>query len=243
MTQSCEMVINCWAFAYDALYAASNDGVDRMTVAVGDSARLWDVLTNSSYSSLLQASSSDPQLFTNATLRNEQLHPGDYVMLWHQNPGQPLFLDHIAIVLDQDIYYEKSGSGSNTPFRVTDWVSLSRSWVTKVFHYEWRRPVVGTPFPPAATAFGLHNPTITEHFPLLKDIKPEVAKDFCLATEVDRKGTVLGNSYLWIKELPAFATGNGRAELQGPGFTKEGLEIEVPAGIYSTPIMQQTPLR
>lgn len=237
VTQSCEMVINCWAFAYDALYAASTDGVNRITVAVGDPARLWDTLTSSRYSYLLQASASNPRIFTNTTLRNEQLHPGDYVLLWHQNPGQPLFLDHIAIVLDKDIYYEKSGSGDNTPFRVTDWVSLSKSWVTMVFHYEWRRPVVGTPFPRAATAFGLHNPAITEHFPLLKDIKPEVAKDFCLTPEVDSKGIVLGNNYLWNKELPAFATGNGRAELQGSEFIKEGLEIKVPADIYSTPIM------
>ena len=35
--------------------------------------------------------------------------------------GQALFLDHVAILIDDDLYFEKAGSGDNTPFR---WILL-----------------------------------------------------------------------------------------------------------------------
>ena len=61
--------------------------------------------------------------------RNAALAPGDVLMLWHQNTGEEeRYLDHVAILVDDDLYLEKAGSGAETPFRLIDWDGLVASW-------------------------------------------------------------------------------------------------------------------
>ena len=75
-------------------------------------------------------------------------------MLWHQNAGEEMYLDHVAIFVDDDLYLEKAGSGAETPFRLIDWDGLVASWPPAVFEWDWRRRKRGTAVPPAREAFG-----------------------------------------------------------------------------------------
>jgi len=121
----------------------------------------------------------------------------------HQNPGQPLSLDHVAVFIDADLYFEKSGAGDDTPFRLIDWRGLAADWMTSVFNYDWRRRVAGAVWPTQAPSFGLQSPQLVAQFPLLAALKPSVAQQFCMAPDVEN-GRVFANTYLWMVELPPF---------------------------------------
>ena len=191
---------------------------------------MWAVLTNRSYSKELSSSTINVSVLTNSTARNSQLQPGDYLLIWHQNRGQKLYLDHIALLLDDDLYFEKAGSGDNTPFRVATWEQLIADWVPFVFHFEWRRPIAS--FPNVEDALGLRNPQITAEFPVLLQLKRSVANQFCLAPELEGS-RVDGNTYLWIKQLDDFVELElGRVRLNGTAFKPETLLIDVPKEIY-----------
>lgn len=40
-----------------------------------------------------------------------------------------MYLDHIVVVIDEDVFFERAGSGDNVPFRVTNYEGLTKSWV------------------------------------------------------------------------------------------------------------------
>ncbi len=40
---------------------------------------------------------------------------------------QGLFLDHVAVLVDYDLYFEKSGSGDHVPYRLNTWAGLVSS--------------------------------------------------------------------------------------------------------------------
>ena len=77
---------------------------------------------------------------------------GGRPMLWHQNTGRARSASTTsAILVDDDLYLEKAGSGAETPFRLIDWDGLVASWPPAVFERDWRR---GGGHRRAAGAFG-----------------------------------------------------------------------------------------
>jgi hypothetical protein len=157
--QRTQLSINCWGFAYDVLLSAQSNK-QFFTLSLAHPQVAWSVLTAAAFSLPLQSSNSTPDFFTNASVRNSGLLPGDYILIYHQRqpPPCPLcslsylissltrtrspsgaFLDHIAIHLDFDVLFERAGAGDNVPFRVTDWASLTSVWQPGVFDFAVRR--------------------------------------------------------------------------------------------------------
>ena len=148
------LACNCWGFAWEVLYQADSADTCQMTVSTADSTSAWRAFTGRGFDSI-QSSKSNPTLLSpdQKLVRNRKLQPGDVLLIWHELPNKAksmkgnsnynsdnnLYLDHVAVVLDKDIYYEKSGSGDNTPFRMTTWEGLTTNWPTGIFQWEWRR--------------------------------------------------------------------------------------------------------
>ena len=87
---------NCWGFAYSVLEAAAAPR-DSVTVSAGAHGDAWAALvavTDRVQSTLEQGHD------LLGDQRNAALAPGDVLMLWHQNTGEEMYLDHVAILVD-----------------------------------------------------------------------------------------------------------------------------------------------
>jgi hypothetical protein len=129
----------------------------------------------------------------------------------------------VALFLDDDVWFERSGAGDNVPFRVTSWQGLSSVWLPLIFHFAVRRVVPASPFPSASSAFGLHNPITLEQLPeLSKWVNTTTADVFCASPEFSGRGSsraVDGNAYVWIRETDKFVfDATGRASLPASAF-------------------------
>lgn len=147
------LAYNCWGFAWEVLYQADNADVSAMTISTADPTSAWRAFTGPGFD-LVQSSASKPQILEekNVNLRNKKIQPGDVLLIWHRNPstasGTDLYLDHVATCIDEDVYFEKSGSGDNVPFRLSTWEMLTANFPTFVFVWEWRRLTRNNPLSP-----------------------------------------------------------------------------------------------
>jgi hypothetical protein len=144
---------NCWGFAWEVLYQADNADVRAMTISTADPTSAWRAFTGPGFD-LVQSTMSKPELLEskNVALRNDKVRPGDVLLIWHRNPttssGTDLYLDHVATCIDEDVYFEKSGSGDNVPFRLSTWNMITANFPTFIFVWEWRRLVRNNPLSP-----------------------------------------------------------------------------------------------
>ncbi len=42
-------------------------------------------------------------------------------------------------MIDENLYFERAGSGDNVPFRLNVFSDLASEWIPGVFKYQWRR--------------------------------------------------------------------------------------------------------
>ena len=142
---------NCWGFAWEVLFQADNADTKSITISTADPTSAWTAFTGPGFD-LIQSSRVQPELLKDFEKRNQKLKSGDVLLIWHQNPstasGKDLFLDHVATCIDKDVYYEKSGSGDNVPFRLSTWDMITANFPTSVFFWEWRRLVRNNPLSP-----------------------------------------------------------------------------------------------
>lgn len=147
------LTYNCWGFAWEVLFQADNADVSAMTISTADPTSAWRAFTGPGFD-LIQSSQTNAPLLKpdNVSLRNQKLRPGDVLLIWHRNPttasGTDLYLDHVATCIDDDVYFEKSGSGDNVPFRLSTWEMITKNFPTFVFIWEWRRLVRNNPLSP-----------------------------------------------------------------------------------------------
>jgi hypothetical protein len=80
--QRAQLSINCWGFAYDALRSAQAQK-PFFTLSVAHSQVAWSVLTDPAFSVAIRSSNSTPDFFSNASTRNRELQPGDYILIYH----------------------------------------------------------------------------------------------------------------------------------------------------------------
>jgi hypothetical protein len=75
---------------------------------------------------------------------DSNLQPGDIVLIYHDNTKQyaqyQVWLDHVAMYVDQGLLLEKSGSGAETLFRFVDYDTFDKSWGIGVLQFQVRRP-------------------------------------------------------------------------------------------------------
>ena len=136
----------CYGFALDALSLArrpwpSRWRRERLILSCPDSRATWSALVETT---TLVARGFDARGGW-AAQRDASLRPGDVVLVYHDNSGAykpgSVWLDHVAIWLDDGLLFEKAGSGASTPFRLVDAATFGRSWdIGGVFRTEVRRP-------------------------------------------------------------------------------------------------------
>mmetsp|Transcript_27936 Transcript_27936/g.58548 ORF Transcript_27936/g.58548 Transcript_27936/m.58548 type:complete len:493 (+) Transcript_27936:302-1780(+) len=147
------LTYNCWGFAWEVLFQADNADTTALTISTADPNSAFDAFRGPGFD-LIQSTATKPQLLDvrNVGLRNSKIQPGDVLLIWHQNPstacGTDLYLDHVATCIDEDVYFEKSGSGDSVPFRVSTWEMITANFPPAIFVWEWRRLVRNNPLSP-----------------------------------------------------------------------------------------------
>ena len=230
------LTTNCWGFAWEALYQADNKDIQNMQISAADPLSAYRAFTNPKNFYRVQTSYSNSKLLADSALRNKKLKKGDTLLIWHQIPGQSVYLDHVAILLDDDVYYEKSGSGDQVPFRITTWEGITANFPPGVFTWEWRRLVrnktildsadkQGYKLKSAAETFGVDKQVkrgfLSERFKVLSELRPNIAKSLSLQTEIDEEGGVAANLYtgIYVLEDLVFDKRTGRASLPMSAFS------------------------
>lgn len=236
---------NCWGFAWEVLFQADNADTSAMTVSTADPSSAWRAFTGPGFDRI-QSTLTQPKLLTNRDIRNKKLQGGDVLLLWHQiasDNSNRVYLDHVATLIDDDVYYEKSGSGDKVPFRVNTWEGLTANFPPTVFNWEWRRLVRNnrnspslwqeSRLKPASEIFGIDsqveyaNVLASRRFDLLSKLKPNVAKQLSLQTEAGTDGVVEAQTYTGILALEdiVFDEKTGRASLPRSAFDPESLRF------------------
>jgi len=251
------LTCNCWGFAWEVLFQADNKDVRRMTVSTADPTSAWRAFTGRGFD-LIQSSRREPELLNaaNARGRNRKIRGGDALLIWHEIPGGKdkgeLYLDHVAIVLDKDLYYEKSGSGDQVPFRVTTWEGLTTNWPTGIFYWEWRRLKNNNRIPSArgtlrpirrgrsrntlgsaSETFGLDSLVSSSddvsdrRFFVLSELRPAVARLLSLTTGRGDDGGIDSHVYtgIYMLEELVFDEETGRALLPPSAFTERYMQL------------------
>lgn len=124
-----KLAANCWGTLYEILRLAKQDKPLAPTLFVTDSHPMLQTLRQGSMK--IQV---NPQ-------------PGDIVLVYHQH-GNRTYLDHVALAVDQQLYFEKAGAGDDVPYRLIDRQTLEQIWSPEVYTFEYRRPYAQRWHPP-----------------------------------------------------------------------------------------------
>jgi hypothetical protein len=214
--QTAILTANCWGTVYEYLKFVTQKQYSvldtHFTLAVSDSKVALEFFTNSSMFTLLKTTyqSSKEDIFGERTVRNEDLQPGDFVLIWHQN-RDGVYLDHAAVFIDEDLYFERAGTGDFVPFRLNDWAGITSSWIPGVFEYEFRRLNDNVDeISNIGDAFGLLNPTTLSLCPELSSLDKVIAQHFCLTPEYDNNNTISTQAYTWVERIPLVQSSEGK---------------------------------
>ena len=132
------LTCNCWGFAWDVLVQADNDHNNNMnknyespafTISCGNQKSVGDAFLGPRFDLIQDSRTLEPKLLVDddddpnqVQLRNKALKPGDILLIWendNDDHGDHNKLIHVAIYIDDDLYYEKAGGGDNLPFRLS----------------------------------------------------------------------------------------------------------------------------
>jgi hypothetical protein len=136
-----QLVTNCWGTLYEALRLAHEPQVQ---------------------SPVLFVTAAQPMLETlrQISIAVEGEQPGDIVLILHRH-GDREYLDHAALVIDRNLFFEKAGTGDEVPYRFVESQTLQQIWNPAIFHYELRRPLKQQRLPSPRDRFSLNqNPVL-----------------------------------------------------------------------------------
>jgi hypothetical protein len=101
-----QLTCNCWGSAYDIILAGQSRK-DALTISLSDPIVAWAALHDDKTSLSLKSSEKTPDILKNSTIRNLGVQNGDYILIYHQNSGEGVYLDHIVVVIDDDLFFER----------------------------------------------------------------------------------------------------------------------------------------
>lgn len=160
-------VVNCWGAAFEVLREARlPEGVFSAFYAHDDVMQKF--LRDARYSQVVKFYSKNSSDYATAQLRNAGLKPGDLLLVGDT------WLYHVAIYIDDDLFFEKSGSGSRTMFRFVTYDILSRTWNPELYGWSFRR-FDGEPLPDPMSLFGVR--AVFGADSAMKQIPEDIAAD------------------------------------------------------------------
>jgi hypothetical protein len=160
-------VANCWGTVYEVLREAQLP-IGAFSVFYAHDDVMQEFLRDQSYSSVVKPYSKSLAAYENLSIRNRGLKPGDVLIVGGE------WLYHVAIFLDNDLFFEKSGSGSNTLFRLVTYDLLARTWSPEIYGWSYRR-FDGEPLPDAMSLFGVR--AVFADDPKLRELPDSLAAD------------------------------------------------------------------
>lgn len=180
-----KLAANCWGTLYEILRLAKQDKPPAPTLFVTDSHPMLQTLRQQSMK--IQA---NPQT-------------GDIVLVYHQH-GNRTYLDHVALAVDQQLYFEKAGAGNDVPYRLIDGQTLEQIWNPDIYTFEYRRPYAQQQWHPPEQVFGQNENRFVVYDKTL-------AKQSSSASSSQNLSNPM--MYFAMKQLPAFVKVQGRFRL------------------------------
>lgn len=197
------LYMNCWGLIYEVLRAAKNPQA-QPTIFMGQASLMLAQLRHNSDKLLTL---SEPSEFP---LPGRLSKPGDIILITHKSSTGDEYLDHIVMVIDDGIYFEKAGTGADVPIRLIDEATLLQIWQPGVFRYELRRMHQNVSLPHPQAIFSLDSPAVREKFPT---IPLAIDKNTTILWEVEEesRSTI---SWFYLINLPPLSLDNtGKAKL------------------------------
>jgi hypothetical protein len=135
-----QLVTNCWGTVYEVLRLAHASQAE---------------------SPVLFVTAAQPMLTTLRQISRPAKYeqPGDILLLTHRH-GDREYLDHTVLVIDQNLFFEKAGTGDEVPYRFVAAQTLRQIWNPAIFHYELRRPVQYQRLLSPGDRFSLNQPSL-----------------------------------------------------------------------------------
>ncbi len=174
------LYMNCWGLVYEVLRAAKHSQAEPTIFMAQASLMLSQLRNNSEMLLTLQEPSEFP-------ISGALSKPGDIILVMHRSLAGYEYLDHIAIAIDDGIYFEKAGTGKDVPIRIIDEATLIKIWPPGVFYYELRRLHQDASLPHPQEIFSLNLPEIKEQFATLEKIPLNISKDTSITWDVESK--------------------------------------------------------
>lgn len=141
-----QLVTNCWGTTYEILRLSQRATLESPVLFVTEAQPMLHLLRRIS------------------TPVTTAIQPGDVLLVHHRHSNQE-YLDHTAIAIDQQIVFEKAGTGDTVPYRLIDLGTIRQIWNPQVFTYEWRRPIRGQRLPHPLQKFRVSNSVQQIPFP------------------------------------------------------------------------------
>jgi hypothetical protein len=134
-----QLVTNCWGTTYEILRLSQRSTSESPVLFVTEAQPMLNLLRKIS------------------TPVTTTIQPGDVLLVYHRH-GTQQYLDHTAIAIDQQIIFEKAGTGDAVPYRLIDLDTIRRIWNPQIFIHEWRRPMRRQRLPHPLQQFRVKNP-------------------------------------------------------------------------------------
>lgn len=164
-----QLYLNCWGVIYEVLRMAYEPQT-QPTIFMGQGSIVLDLLRKNSEQLMTFQEPED-------NIPPSMTQPGDIILIMHQSSSGQEYLDHIAIMIDDGIYFEKAGTGAEVPIRIIDEQTIRQIWQPGVFDYEVRRPIPDASFPHAQKVFSLDAPLIQQEFAQLNQLPNKLARN------------------------------------------------------------------
>lgn len=185
---SLSTIANCWGETYEVIRSALNGKNQSFQIFYAPYKAIKDFLTESSYSNVVQEFSTDASHFADEKRRNQGLQPGDVLII-----GQR-WLMHTAIFIDNDLFFEKSGSGDKTLYRLVPYNTLKTVWDPTLYGWSYRR-FGKKPLPEPSKLFSLQ--TLLKDWSSLNRIPSEVRSKLTPEFKVEEDSEVISDVYLF----------------------------------------------
>ena len=200
-----QLYMNCWGVVYEVLRSAT-DPLAKPSLFMGQGSIMLDLLRDNSARLL---TFNEPNFF----IADSKTEPGDIVLIMHTSSTNYQYLDHIAIAIDDGIYFEKAGTGADVPIRIIDEATLRQIWQPGVFDYEIRRLKPNAKLPHPQTIFSLNAPEIQSKFSDFNELPVNIANSTSIMWEEEAKDINTSSLFHLVNTLPIYLNNTGKANL------------------------------
>ncbi len=198
------LYLNCWGLVYEVLRAAVNSQAQPSIFMAQGSIMLEQIRKNSAQLLTLQEPSEFP-------IPGVLSNPGDIILISHKSLTGFEYLDHMVIVIDDGIYFEKAGTGEDVPIRIIDQETLLRIWQPGIFRYELRRLHQNAVLPHPKEIFSLDSLEIKSQFLSVDERPLNTTKNTTITWDIESKSlSSISWFYLIDISLSRDSTGKGR---------------------------------